>query len=63
MIVGKGEMDDHLGYGKRQPRLSGVDDLVIPLSAKGLTHGEISGYYDRRVVYVDCFGGSRNGPL
>jgi transposase-like protein len=26
---------------KRQRRLSGVDDLVISLSAKGLTHGEI----------------------
>ena len=27
--------------GKRQRRLSGVDDLVISLSAKGLLHGEI----------------------
>jgi putative transposase len=27
--------------GKRQRRLSGIDDLVISLSAKGLTHGEI----------------------
>jgi putative transposase len=27
---------------KRQRRLSGIDDLVISLSAKGLTHGEIS---------------------
>lgn len=27
--------------GKRQRRLTGVDDLVISLSAKGLTHGEI----------------------
>ncbi|MFC0628804.1 IS256 family transposase [Kribbella deserti] len=26
---------------KRQRRLSGIDDLVISLSAKGLTHGEI----------------------
>lgn len=26
---------------KRQRRLSGVDDLVLSLSAKGLTHGEI----------------------
>ena len=26
---------------KRQRRLTGVDDLVISLSAKGLTHGEI----------------------
>ena len=30
--------------GKRQRRLSGVDDLVISLSAKGLTHGEISAH-------------------
>src|SRR3982074_310229 len=29
---------------KRQRRLSGVDDLVIWLSAKGLTHGEISAH-------------------
>jgi transposase-like protein len=27
--------------GKRQRRLSGLDGLVISLSAKGLTHGEI----------------------
>ena len=27
---------------KRQRRLSGVDEMVLPLSAKGLTHGEIS---------------------
>ena len=26
---------------KRQRRLTGLDDLVISLSAKGLTHGEI----------------------
>jgi putative transposase len=26
---------------KRQSRVSGIDDLVISLSAKGLTHGEI----------------------
>jgi transposase-like protein len=26
---------------KRQRRLDGVDDLVVSLSAKGLTHGEI----------------------
>jgi putative transposase len=30
--------------GKRQRRLSGVDELVISLSAKGLTHGEISAH-------------------
>jgi transposase-like protein len=29
---------------KRQRRLAGVDDLVISLSAKGLTHGEISAH-------------------
>jgi putative transposase len=27
--------------GKRQRRLSGIDNLVVSLSAKGLTHGEI----------------------
>ena len=27
---------------KRQRRLTGVDDMVISLSAKGLTHGEIA---------------------
>jgi transposase-like protein len=29
---------------KRQRRLSGVDDLVLSLSAKGLTHGEIAAH-------------------
>ena len=29
---------------KRQRRLTGVDDLVVSLSAKGLTHGEISAH-------------------
>lgn len=29
---------------KRQRRLTGLDDLVISLSAKGLTHGEISAH-------------------
>ena len=29
---------------KRQRRLSGIDDLVISLSAEGLTHGEISAH-------------------
>src|SRR4051812_20717290 len=29
---------------KRQRRLCGVDDLVLSLSAKGLTHGEISAH-------------------
>ncbi|KJS51041.1 transposase, partial [Streptomyces rubellomurinus subsp. indigoferus] len=27
---------------KRQRRLSGVDEMVLSLSARGLTHGEIS---------------------
>jgi putative transposase len=36
--------------GKRQRRLSGVDDLVISLSAKGLTHGEISAHWPRSMV-------------
>ena len=30
--------------GKRQRRLSGIDDLVVSLSAKGLTTGEISAH-------------------
>ena len=30
--------------GKRQRRLTGVDDMVISLSAKGLTHGEIAAH-------------------
>ena len=30
--------------GKRQRRLSGIDNLVVSLSAKGLTHGEISAH-------------------
>jgi transposase-like protein len=29
---------------KRQRRLTGIDDLVVSLSAKGLTHGEISAH-------------------
>ena len=29
---------------KRQRRLSGVDEVVISLSAKGLTHGEIAAH-------------------
>src|SRR5512142_2016569 len=38
---------------KRQQRLTGVDDMVISLSAKGLTHGEIAAHlaevYDAEV--------------
>jgi putative transposase len=33
---------------KRQRRLSGVEDLVISLSAKGLTTGEVQAHYDHR---------------
>jgi putative transposase len=29
---------------KRKRRLSGVDEMVLSLSAKGLTHGEISAW-------------------
>ena len=29
---------------KRQRRLTGIDDMVISLSAKGLTHGEIAAH-------------------
>jgi transposase-like protein len=29
---------------KRQRRLGGVDEMVLSLSAKGLTHGEISAH-------------------
>jgi transposase-like protein len=29
---------------KRQRRLSGVDEMVLSLSAKGLTHGEVSAH-------------------
>ena len=39
--------------GKRQRRLSEIDGLVISLSAKGLTHGEIAAHlaevYDAQV--------------
>jgi putative transposase len=38
---------------KRQRRLTGIDDMVISLSAKGLTHGEIAAHlaevYDAEV--------------
>ena len=36
----EGSFDPQL-VKKRQRRLTGLDDLVISLSAKGLTHGEI----------------------
>lgn len=31
---------------KRQRRLTGVDEIVLSLSAKGLTTGEIAGHFD-----------------
>jgi transposase-like protein len=31
---------------KRQRRLTGIEDMVISLSAKGLTHGEIAAHPD-----------------
>jgi hypothetical protein len=34
---------------KRQRRLGGVDDMVISLSPKGLTHGEISAHLGERL--------------
>jgi transposase-like protein len=34
---------------KRQRRLSGVDEMVLALYAKGLTTSEISAHYPRRV--------------
>ena len=43
---------------KRQRRLTGVEEMVISLSAKGLTHGEISGLSaDLRFVVVPGFCG------
>ena len=41
---------DPVIVAKRQRWLSGIDDLVISLSAKGLTHGEISAHLAE--VYV-----------
>lgn len=38
---------DPVIVGKRQRRLSGIDNLVVSLSAKGLTHGEISAHLGR----------------
>ena len=32
---------------QRQRRLTGVDEMVLSLSAKGLTHGEISAHWPR----------------
>jgi hypothetical protein len=40
---------------KRQRRLSGIDDLVISLSSKGLTHGEIERpRVFRTAAFVSC---------
>ena len=45
---------------KRQQRLTGVDDMVISLSAKGLTHGEICAHlaevYGAEVIEADDHG-------
>ena len=99
----EGELDDHVGYGKRDPegrdggdagewdgvsdagpfeisiprdrdfgfdpkivakrrrRLTGVDDMVISLSAKGLTHGEIAAHLAE--VYGARISGGRSRPL
>jgi hypothetical protein len=47
---------------KRQRRLSGVDEMVLSLSAKGLTHGEISAHL-AEVYGAQFLGrGSRQGP-
>lgn len=39
------EMTEHLGYEKHDRRLSGVDEVVLSLYAKGLTTGEISAHF------------------
>ena len=50
---------------KRQRRLSGLDGLVISLSAKGLTHGEVSAHlaevYRRAGVQADHLHDHRPG--
>lgn len=38
---------------KRQKRLTGVDEMVISLAAKGLTTGEISAYLVRQHHFDD----------
>lgn len=62
---------------KRQRRLSGIDGLVISLSAKGLTHGEIAAHlaevYDAQVSkqtistitdrVIEAMGEWQNRPL
>ncbi len=53
---------------KRQRRLAGVDDMVISLSAKGLTHGEIAAHLaevygadvSKQSVGLDGVGSPRN---
>ncbi|MDX6346435.1 MAG: putative transposase [Streptomyces sp.] len=39
----EGSFEPHI-VRKRQRRLTGVDEMVLSLSAKGLTHGEISAH-------------------
>lgn len=52
---------------KRQRRLSGIDDLVISLSAKGLTTGEISAHlaeiYDAEVSKQTLMSSTRSTGL
>jgi hypothetical protein len=54
---------------KRQRRLSGVDEMVLSLYAKGLTTGEISAHFAMRwkpalnafaVTFADRIPGRRN---
>ncbi|WP_329538422.1 transposase (plasmid) [Streptomyces sp. NBC_01450] len=63
---------------KRQRRLTGVDEMVLSLSAKGLTHGEISAHlgrglrrgrvqddhqHDHRLKVMDGMAEWQNRPL
>lgn len=47
---------------KRQRRLSGVDEMVLSLSAKGLTHGEISAPWPRSTGPVSRSRPSQRSP-
>ena len=45
---------------KRQRRLTGVEDLVISLSAKGLTHGEIAAHLEEVLTeYLQHYNAAR----
>ena len=39
---------------KRQRRLTGVDEMVLSLSARGLTHGDISARLAEVYGFIDC---------